>query len=198
MVICVSCIFEEDKLLHSAFAMWKPLCFTLFQTYYIEIFLALFLLFSEFYNIECAVPFVVLDKQRYHAYFMEEIYSWMIIFAGSLLLSGFLLPILCCELFPWFLLYYPYAVWLWILVTSYSVCTLCPQYLLVIHISQIMRTISVNLFDWITSTDWVAVLACSFAIIGLLDQSMHRRRWIHYSWYTAVILAIFWLYYMLR
>ncbi|KAG5041607.1 hypothetical protein JHK85_014083 [Glycine max] len=64
--------------------------------------------------------------RRYHAYFMEEIYSWMIIFA-----------------------------------------------------------------------DWVAVLACSFAIIGLLDQSMHRRRWIHYSWYTAVILAIFWLYYML-
>ncbi|XP_020215721.1 uncharacterized protein LOC109799553 isoform X4 [Cajanus cajan] len=66
-------------------------------------------------------------RTRYHAYFMEEIYSWMII-----------------------------------------------------------------------SADWVAVLACSFAIIGLLHESMLRTRWIKYSWYTGVILAIFWLYYMLR
>ncbi|KAL5190728.1 hypothetical protein HKD37_04G010105 [Glycine soja] len=71
---------------------------------FISVGTALFLLFSEFYNIEYVVPFVVLDKQQYHAYFMEEIYSWMIIFA-----------------------------------------------------------------------------ACSFAIMGLLDQSMHHRRWIHYS-----------------
>ncbi|XP_028200269.1 uncharacterized protein LOC114384722 [Glycine soja] len=39
-----------------------------------------------------------------------------------------------------------------------------------------------EIYSWmIISTDWVAVLACSFSIIGLLDQSMHRRRWIHYS-----------------
>ncbi|RZB95015.1 hypothetical protein D0Y65_019468 [Glycine soja] len=56
-----------------------------------------------------------------------------------------------------------------------------------------------EIYSWmIISADWVAVLACSFAIIGLLHESMHRRRWIHYSWYTGVILAIFWLYYMLR
>ncbi|KAH1049406.1 hypothetical protein GLYMA_08G031000v4 [Glycine max] len=56
-----------------------------------------------------------------------------------------------------------------------------------------------EIYSWmIISADWVAVLACSFAIIGLLHESVHRRRWIHYSWYTGVILAIFWLYYMLR
>ncbi|KAI4347031.1 hypothetical protein L6164_007880 [Bauhinia variegata] len=50
----------------------------------------------------------------------------------------------------------------------------------------------------VVSADWVAVLACSFAIIGLLQKSMHRRRWIWYSGLTGIILAIFWLYYMLR
>ncbi|XP_014507807.1 uncharacterized protein LOC106767429 isoform X2 [Vigna radiata var. radiata] len=33
---------------------------------------------------------------------------------------------------------------------------------------------------------------------GLLHESNHRRRWIKYSWYTGVTLAVFWLYYMLR
>jgi len=33
------------------------------------------------------------DKQRYHAYFMEDIYSWMIISAGPLLVSEYLVPI---------------------------------------------------------------------------------------------------------
>ncbi|XP_057418874.1 uncharacterized protein LOC130713091 [Lotus japonicus] len=54
-------------------------------------------------------------------------------------------------------------------------------------------------YSWmIISADMVAVLACSFAIIGLLDESMHHRRWIHYSFFTGVVLAVFWLYYMLR
>ncbi|RDX96959.1 hypothetical protein CR513_20316, partial [Mucuna pruriens] len=56
-----------------------------------------------------------------------------------------------------------------------------------------------EIHSWmIISADWVAVLACSFSIIGLLHESMLHRRWIQYSWYTGVILAIFWLYYMLR
>ncbi|KAK0571420.1 hypothetical protein LWI29_015497 [Acer saccharum] len=64
---------------------------------------------------------------RYHAYFMEEIDSWMIIFA-----------------------------------------------------------------------DWIAVLACSMTIIGLLHNSKYRRRCIWYSCFAGIILAVFWLYYMLR
>lgn len=49
--------------------------------------------FSEFhvfffYSICCCLS-LFFDKQRFHAYFMEEIYSWMIISAGSpLFLSG--------------------------------------------------------------------------------------------------------------
>ncbi|XP_019446422.1 PREDICTED: uncharacterized protein LOC109349852 isoform X4 [Lupinus angustifolius] len=56
-----------------------------------------------------------------------------------------------------------------------------------------------EIHSWmIISADWVAVLACSFAIIGLLRESMHRRRWMHYSLYAGIVVAIFWLYYMLR
>ncbi|BBH08312.1 hypothetical protein Prudu_020462 [Prunus dulcis] len=50
----------------------------------------------------------------------------------------------------------------------------------------------------IISADWLAVLACSSAIIGLLHDSKHHRRWIWYSLFTGIILAVFWLYYMLR
>ncbi|KAI9191387.1 hypothetical protein LWI28_007870 [Acer negundo] len=64
---------------------------------------------------------------RYHAYFMEEVDSWMIIFA-----------------------------------------------------------------------DWIAVLACSMTIIGLLHNSKYHRRCIWYSCFAGIILAVFWLYYMLR
>ncbi|XP_041006730.1 uncharacterized protein LOC121251524 isoform X2 [Juglans microcarpa x Juglans regia] len=53
--------------------------------------------------------------------------------------------------------------------------------------------------SWIViSADWVAVLACSFAIIGLLRNSKYHRQWIWYSCYAGIILAVFWLYYMLR
>ncbi|KAF7819726.1 putative transmembrane protein [Senna tora] len=81
----------------------------------------LFLLYSIFQ--QASSPW----ELRYHAYFMEEVYSWMII-----------------------------------------------------------------------SADWIAVLACSFAIMGLLHESMHRRQWIWYSWFTGIILAVFWLYYIMR
>ncbi|KAL6331202.1 hypothetical protein AAG906_009630 [Vitis piasezkii] len=46
--------------------------------------------------------------------------------------------------------------------------------------------------------DWVAVLACSMAIIGLLHKSKSHRWLIWYSCSAGIILAIFWLYYMLR
>ncbi|KAJ4846268.1 hypothetical protein Tsubulata_008785 [Turnera subulata] len=46
-------------------------------------------------------------------------------------------------------------------------------------------------------TDWLAVLACSLAIIGLLHDSEHQRLWIWYSCSLGLVLAVFWLYYML-
>ncbi|KAL5573040.1 hypothetical protein UlMin_022637 [Ulmus minor] len=50
----------------------------------------------------------------------------------------------------------------------------------------------------IISADWVAVVACSLAIIGLLHDTKYRRRWFWYSCFTGIFLAVFWLYYMLR
>ncbi|XP_043703436.1 uncharacterized protein LOC122653605 isoform X2 [Telopea speciosissima] len=52
--------------------------------------------------------------------------------------------------------------------------------------------------SWIViSADCVAVLACIMAITGLLNNSKSHRQWIWYSCYTGVLLAIFWLHYML-
>ncbi|KAJ9183856.1 hypothetical protein P3X46_007661 [Hevea brasiliensis] len=48
----------------------------------------------------------------------------------------------------------------------------------------------------VISADWVAVLVCSMAIVGLLHNSEHQRRWIWYSLFTGLRLAFFWLYYM--
>ncbi|KAM6583364.1 hypothetical protein CsatB_010366 [Cannabis sativa] len=50
----------------------------------------------------------------------------------------------------------------------------------------------------IISAGWVAVLACSLAIVGLLTGSKYRRRWMWCSFFASIILAVFWLYYMLR
>ncbi|GMY36227.1 wpp domain-interacting tail-anchored protein 1 [Fagus crenata] len=50
----------------------------------------------------------------------------------------------------------------------------------------------------IISADWIAVLACSFAIIGLLHNSKNHRQWMWYSCFAGIILAVFWLYYMIR
>ncbi|CAL5215057.1 unnamed protein product [Lathyrus oleraceus] len=56
-----------------------------------------------------------------------------------------------------------------------------------------------EIYSWmIICADSVAVLAFSFAIIGLHHESMHHRRWIWYSWYISTVLAVFWLYYMSR
>uniref|UniRef100_A0A2N9IL61 Aminoacyl-transfer RNA synthetases class-II family profile domain-containing protein n=1 Tax=Fagus sylvatica TaxID=28930 RepID=A0A2N9IL61_FAGSY len=50
----------------------------------------------------------------------------------------------------------------------------------------------------IISADWIAVLACSFTIIGLLHNSKNHRQWMWYSCFAGIILAVFWLYYMIR
>ncbi|XP_074311739.1 uncharacterized protein LOC141647456 isoform X2 [Silene latifolia] len=47
-------------------------------------------------------------------------------------------------------------------------------------------------------SDWLAVVACSTAILGLIQSSARHRQWIWYSFTGGVLLAIFWLYYMLR
>lgn len=46
--------------------------------------------------------------------------------------------------------------------------------------------------------DWVAVLACSLAIVGLLHNSKHHRLWIWCSFCAGLLLAVFWLFYLLR
>lgn len=47
-------------------------------------------------------------------------------------------------------------------------------------------------------SDWLAVLACSMAMLGLIRNSKHHRRWIWFSFFGSIVLAVFWLYYMLR
>ncbi|XP_077211162.1 histone-lysine N-methyltransferase isoform X2 [Tasmannia lanceolata] len=54
--------------------------------------------------------------------------------------------------------------------------------------------------SWLViSADWVAVLACLMAVKGLLfHKSKFHKQWIWYSCYTGLLLALFWLYQMLR
>ncbi|XVF49057.1 hypothetical protein PTKIN_Ptkin03bG0238300 [Pterospermum kingtungense] len=53
--------------------------------------------------------------------------------------------------------------------------------------------------SWIViAADWLAVLACSMAIMGLFNNSKDHKRWIWYSSYLSLVLAVFWLYFMLR
>ncbi|KNA20208.1 hypothetical protein SOVF_054490 [Spinacia oleracea] len=47
-------------------------------------------------------------------------------------------------------------------------------------------------------SDWLAVIACSTAILGLIKSSEHHRQWIWYAVFGGIPLAVFWLYYMLR
>ncbi|XP_021894888.1 uncharacterized protein LOC110812422 [Carica papaya] len=49
----------------------------------------------------------------------------------------------------------------------------------------------------VSLADWVAVLACSLAITGLLNNSNDHARWIWYSCSVGLALTVFWLYYML-
>ncbi|CAL1414220.1 unnamed protein product [Linum trigynum] len=47
----------------------------------------------------------------------------------------------------------------------------------------------------VISADWLAVLVCSLAIVGILNR---RRKWIWYSCFAGFAVAIFWFYFMLR
>ncbi|XP_048499301.1 uncharacterized protein LOC104890614 isoform X5 [Beta vulgaris subsp. vulgaris] len=42
---------------------------------------------------------------------------------------------------------------------------------------------------------WLIILS---AILGLMKSSEHHRQWIWYAFFGGIILAVFWLYYMLR
>ncbi|XP_021276615.1 uncharacterized protein LOC110410970 isoform X4 [Herrania umbratica] len=50
----------------------------------------------------------------------------------------------------------------------------------------------------IITADSLAVLVCSMAIMGLINNSKDHRRWIEYSCFVGLMLAVFWFYYMLR
>ncbi|XP_042392481.1 uncharacterized protein LOC121983875 [Zingiber officinale] len=50
----------------------------------------------------------------------------------------------------------------------------------------------------VISADLVAVLACSFAVKGIIDSSRSLQHWMWYSCYVGMLLAIFWLFYMLK
>ncbi|KAG0492108.1 hypothetical protein HPP92_005506 [Vanilla planifolia] len=47
-------------------------------------------------------------------------------------------------------------------------------------------------------TDWVAILACLLAGNGILHNSRSHQRLMWYSFYVGLLIAMFWLYYMLR
>ncbi|OAY75394.1 hypothetical protein ACMD2_01886 [Ananas comosus] len=46
--------------------------------------------------------------------------------------------------------------------------------------------------------DSVAVVACLLAVKGLLHASGSSKQWLWYSSYAALLVAVFWLYYILR
>ncbi|KAI3495793.1 hypothetical protein L1887_38139 [Cichorium endivia] len=53
--------------------------------------------------------------------------------------------------------------------------------------------------SWIViAADWVGVFVCLMAIAGLLHWSKSHRQWLWLSCYSGVLLAVFWLYNMLK
>ncbi|KAM7509634.1 hypothetical protein LguiA_020087 [Lonicera macranthoides] len=50
----------------------------------------------------------------------------------------------------------------------------------------------------VISADWAAVLVCSTAIAGLLHNSKSHRQWLWYAFCAGVLVAVFWLYQMLK
>ncbi|KAF0918187.1 hypothetical protein E2562_023125 [Oryza meyeriana var. granulata] len=43
--------------------------------------------------------------------------------------------------------------------------------------------------------DWIAALACLFSVKGLLHS---WKKWMWYSFYVSILVALFWTYYLLR
>ncbi|KAL8093979.1 uncharacterized protein LOC141692553 [Apium graveolens] len=53
--------------------------------------------------------------------------------------------------------------------------------------------------SWIViSADWASVLVCSMTIAGLLHNSRYHRQWLWCSFCAGFLVAIFWLYQMLK
>ncbi|KAM7258742.1 hypothetical protein ACFE04_014483 [Oxalis oulophora] len=50
----------------------------------------------------------------------------------------------------------------------------------------------------VIAADWIALLACSMSIMGLRHASKNYKQWLWYSFYAGIMLAVFWLYFMLR
>ncbi|KAL4281722.1 hypothetical protein GQ457_03G046590 [Hibiscus cannabinus] len=50
----------------------------------------------------------------------------------------------------------------------------------------------------IITSDWLAVLVCSMSIMGLFSDSKGHRKWLWFSCFLALVLAIFWVYHLLR
>ncbi|CAD6212582.1 unnamed protein product [Miscanthus lutarioriparius] len=46
--------------------------------------------------------------------------------------------------------------------------------------------------------DWIAALACLFDIKEILQNSGPSKKWMSYSCYIGILVAIFWTYYILR
>ncbi|CAK9328260.1 unnamed protein product [Citrullus colocynthis] len=48
----------------------------------------------------------------------------------------------------------------------------------------------------VIAADWIAILACTFSIIGILSKSNYHRRWLWCSFFIGILLSVFWLYFM--
>uniref|UniRef100_A0A0D9V217 Uncharacterized protein n=1 Tax=Leersia perrieri TaxID=77586 RepID=A0A0D9V217_9ORYZ len=47
----------------------------------------------------------------------------------------------------------------------------------------------------VIAADWIAALACLFSVKGLIHSS---KKWMWYSFYVSILIALFWTYYLLR
>ncbi|KAI3447084.1 hypothetical protein Pfo_003749 [Paulownia fortunei] len=50
----------------------------------------------------------------------------------------------------------------------------------------------------IVAADTAAVLVCLMVITGVMHNSRRHRLWLWYSFFSSTLLAVFWLYHMLR
>ncbi|KAK1437579.1 hypothetical protein QVD17_03373 [Tagetes erecta] len=85
--------------------------------------------------------------------------------------------------------------WRYIWFYTFIAARICRIDLLLCGISHLLHSCTNNKSLGI---DWAAVLACSMAIAGLLHSSQSHRRYLWFSCFSGVLLAAFWLYYMLK
>ncbi|KAH9606260.1 hypothetical protein KSS87_002519 [Heliosperma pusillum] len=121
------------------------------------------------------------DGQRYHAYFMEDIDSWLLMLSGPTSTG--------CI---------PFCKFVAVIINSYLPYATEDCFFLMLDLISV-KAMFFNLGSRLgIIRDWLAVIACSTAILGLIQSSARHRQWIWYSFAGGVLLAIFWLYYMLR